>query len=112
MNNHLNESITWSPGISLEEIEKQVLLRAYRFFRSNKQATANSLKISVRTLDRKLEEYENQQKIFLEKQARVEADRQAFLARSRGQLPDNYYTGAVASQPVQSPIANSEDKKK
>lgn len=54
------DMIFWSPGVSLEDLEKQVILRAYRHYRFNKTSTAASLKIAVRTLDARLECYESQ----------------------------------------------------
>lgn len=50
--------ITWSPGVTLEAIEKETILKAFRFYRGNKTATANALGIAIRTLDNKLERYE------------------------------------------------------
>ena len=49
--------INWQPGITLEEIEKQVILKALEFYQGNKTKTALSLGIAVRTLDNKLEKY-------------------------------------------------------
>ena len=50
--------IIWSPGVTLEMIEKQVILMAYKFYQSNKTTTARVLDISIRTLDAKLDKYE------------------------------------------------------
>ena len=47
----------WQPGMSLEDIEKIAILKAFDFFRGNKTQTANSLGIAIRTLDSKLEKY-------------------------------------------------------
>lgn len=49
--------IIWSPGVTLEQIEKQVILKAFSFFDCNKTRTADALGIAVRTLDAKLEKY-------------------------------------------------------
>ncbi len=49
--------IVWTPGVSLEAMEKQIIEAAYGFYRGNKTATAQSLGISIRTLDNKLERY-------------------------------------------------------
>lgn len=49
--------INWSPGQTLEQIEKQVILQAYRFYEQNKTHTAAALGISIRTLDGRLADY-------------------------------------------------------
>ncbi len=48
------DAIFWSPGTTLEEVEAQVISKAYQFYRGNKSATARSLGIAIRTLDDKL----------------------------------------------------------
>lgn len=50
--------VDWTPGLTIEEAEKQCVLQALRFYRHNKTQTAQSLGISIRTLDSKLEAYE------------------------------------------------------
>ncbi len=50
--------VTWQPGMSLEQLEKQTILAALRFYRSNQSATAQSLGITVKTLYNKLQQYE------------------------------------------------------
>lgn len=47
----------WQPGMTIEVIEKEVILQALKFYRGNKSMTARSLDISVRTLHNKLERY-------------------------------------------------------
>lgn len=47
----------WQPGMSLEDVEKEVILKAFRFYQQNKTHTAHSLGIAIRTLDAKLEKY-------------------------------------------------------
>lgn len=80
----MNEQIIWSPGVSLEEIEKQVILKALRFYRGVKTTTANALGISVRTLDNKLEQYNADTAKNAEAQAEEKARREEFQRRSRG----------------------------
>lgn len=79
-----NDFIMWSPGVTLEAIEKQVILKAFRHFRGNKTSTAQALGISVRGLDNKLEKYENDGKEQANRDAVERAKREDFLARSRG----------------------------
>lgn len=48
----------WQPGRTLEEIEKEVIKDAIRYFQGNKPKCAGSLGIAIRTLDNKLAKYE------------------------------------------------------
>lgn len=73
----------WQPGMTLEEVEKQAILQAFRFFRSNKTATASALGVSVRTIDTKLDKYLNDDKTGEEHdRARAEHENE-WLRRSR-----------------------------
>ena len=53
----MSVTVTWSPGMSLEVVEKQVIKAAMKFHGGNKTATARTLGIAIRTLDNKLEKY-------------------------------------------------------
>lgn len=48
----------WTPGRTLADIEKEVILHAHRFYGFNKTKTAQSLGIAIRTLDARLAQYE------------------------------------------------------
>jgi hypothetical protein len=74
----------WSPGIRLDEVEKQVILKAFKFYGNNKTATANALGITPKTLGVKLDKYA--QDAHREAQAREDnrVKRQAELDRARG----------------------------
>lgn len=85
----MNEMIVWSPGVTLEAIEKQVILKAFRHFRGNKTHTAQALGIAIRTLDNKLGQYLNEDKEQESRDGDERKKREAFLARCRGQMPDN-----------------------
>jgi ribonucleotide reductase alpha subunit len=80
---NVEHQVFWSPGVTLEQMEKEVIVKAYRFFRNNKTATASSLGISVKTLDNKLERYEMEE---IEAEARKEdlaKDAKAEIHRAR-----------------------------
>ena len=79
----MTDVILGSAG-TLESIEKQVILIRYRMYRSNKTQTAISLGINVRTLDRKLEDYANEDRLKAEAEARDADERARQLDRSRG----------------------------
>lgn len=48
---------TWQPGMTLEQLEKQVILHAYSFYGMNKAKTAQALGIAYRTIRYKLTSY-------------------------------------------------------
>lgn len=100
------EPISWSPGVTIDEIEKQVILKAYKFYQSNKTTTAAALGIAKRTLDAKLEKYksddEQQERAITEQRAR-EAD---YQRRARGlpsEIPSTAPGPRVESAPQASP---------
>ena len=49
--------VVYNIGMSLEEVEKEVILKALSFYHNNKTRTADSLGIAVRTIDNKLAKY-------------------------------------------------------
>lgn len=83
-----NDAIYWHPGNTLASVEKQVIQKAHVHYR-NKTVTATTLGISVRTLDKRLDEYAREDAITeLMEQDRAN-ERERFLAKSRGQpLPE------------------------
>lgn len=58
----MNDLITWSPGITLESIEKQVILKAFKFYRENAAQTAIALGVSDKTVRNKIEQYQKEEK--------------------------------------------------
>lgn len=86
--------IIWSPGVTLESIEKEVILRAFNHFRKNKTATANALGIAIRTLDTKLEKYEVEEKAQVDREYGERQKRADFLDRSRGIVGQNVHPNA------------------
>lgn len=80
----MSDMIMWSPGTSLEEVEKQVILKAFRHFRGNKTATANALGIAIRTLDNKLEKYQKDGEDHERRIHEERTKREEFLIRQRG----------------------------
>lgn len=82
--------VFWSPGLSLDELEKQVILAAYKFHHNNKTATAASLKIAIRTLDNKLERYAEQEKAARDAKELEQMKRADFDRRQRGNPTPNH----------------------
>lgn len=96
----MSEMIVWSPGVTLDQIERQVIMRAYRHFGQNKTVTSNALGIALRTLDYKLERYK-QEDADMEGSIEDERVRRAnLLARSRGEPEPypNYVPGGSKSK--------------
>ena len=73
--------------MSLDEMEKLVIIKAYRFYRGNKTVTSNALGIAIRTLDNKLERYEADANKLREKQALEREAELRSLDRLRGIIP-------------------------
>lgn len=80
-------NLTWSPGMTLETIEKHAIEQAYKFYQGNKVQTARALDVAVRTLEAKLEKYKNddaRESANLDEHRKREA---AFQRRQRGLPP-------------------------
>lgn len=94
-------TVYWSPGMSLAVLEQCVITQAMKHYGNNKTAVANSLGISIRTLDARLEKYELDD---LERAA-AHADRQQqrdeLLRRSRGFHPSSLAVTSGLSPVVQ-----------
>ena len=55
-----NLNVLWTPGMTLESTEKQIILAAIKYFRGNKTMTSQALGISIRTLEVRLEKYDKE----------------------------------------------------
>lgn len=90
----------WNPGMTLEYVEKMTIQQAYRFYRGNKTQTANSLGIAIRTLDSKLERYEQDERDYNQRIETARAERADYIARARGTYSRNI-PGPGARLPVE-----------
>lgn len=90
------EPIHWAPGVTLDDVERQVILKAFAFFNRNKTQTSRALNIAIRTLDVKLEKYAAQDAAEIERQKDELERRKDFLKRQRGSVA---YTAAVGVNP-------------
>lgn len=77
------EAIFWSPGVTLDTIEKLVICKAYQFYKQNKTATARALGISIKTLDNKFERYEKEDAMAEEAMHDDQRRREELLNRAR-----------------------------
>jgi hypothetical protein len=94
------QPINWAPGVSLENVEKQVILNAWSFYRGNKTQCSISLGISIRTLETKLEKYEQDGKALRDFGDREERERAEQLRRARG-IVGNPIATALTADPAQ-----------
>lgn len=53
----MTDDVHWQPGMTIDDVEKLVILKALKWFGNNKKVTAQALGIALRTLDYKLERY-------------------------------------------------------
>lgn len=79
-----DNSVMWNPGMTMYEMEKQVLLAAVRFHRGNKTAAAMSLGLSARTVYNKLDSYLDDVKREELRQIKSDQDRRDFDRKQRG----------------------------
>ncbi len=79
--------VQWTPGLTLEEMELQVIDVAYEHYRHNKSQTAAALGISVRNLDLKLEHIRETREKDIESAKERDQRDQDFLRRARGLPP-------------------------
>lgn len=84
----MEAQVIWTPGVTLDALERQVIVNAYQAFGRNKTATANALGISVRTLDSKLEVFEAETRREIEYHESQKQREIEFLARCRGTRPE------------------------
>lgn len=80
----MNNEIHWAPGVTLKDIEKQTVRRAFDHFRGNKTQTSVALGISIRTLDTRLDELKADDEAMIAQQAKLKLDAENFLRRQRG----------------------------
>jgi hypothetical protein len=104
-------NVNWVPGITLEEMEKQCILAAFRFYRGNKTTTAQVLGIAIRTLDNKLEKYEADALMQKEKVEQDELKRRAIHNRLRG-VPDQPDSGSISPPRLEFGSRTEEEKRR
>ena len=78
--------VNWQIGITLEQLEREVILKALKYFNNNKTHTANALGIAIRTIDNKLEKY-SQEDLVLEQRIREREEKAYALLQAQRGLP-------------------------
>jgi len=67
--------IQWTPGLTLAEVEKQIILQALKAHQGNKTATAQALDVARNTIDNKLNLYDKEEKDYQAQMAQEKKDR-------------------------------------
>lgn len=83
----MSDLITWSPGMTIKEIEKQVILKAMKHYKNNRKTVSNSLGISDRTLDSRLSLYQKEAEALRSSEQNEKKKREAFLEACRKGRP-------------------------
>jgi hypothetical protein len=82
-------NLNWQPGMTLESIEKEAILQAFRFYRANKTQTSIALGCAVNTLTAKLDSYKEGEEYERERhEERVRRDEE-YQLRARDIRPDS-----------------------
>lgn len=94
--------ITWYPGMTLESLEQQVIVAAYRHNHKNKTQTAKALGIAIRTLDNKLEQYDKEQQETQDVAETMRVDRKTkerkeHEASDRHAYPESYAPNKIVN---------------
>lgn len=77
-------NLSWTPGITLDQLERQAIEQAFKFYHANKSQTARSLGIAIRTLETKLEKYAADDERTTHANDAQRAQRDEHLRRARG----------------------------
>jgi len=77
--------IIWSPGMSLEDIEEQIIEKAYNHYNKNVETTSNSLKISMEKLQEKIKKFADKQQEVNHTLEMEKKKYEDYLRRARGQ---------------------------
>lgn len=75
----------WQPGVTLEEVERDVILKALRFYSLNRAKTAVALGVSRRTIDNKLAKYKGEESgkpLYLEGRTHLESAKESAKERT------------------------------
>lgn len=98
-----SDLIFWAPGVTLDAIERQVIIRAFDYYKKNMAATSRALNIDARTLKAKLAKYDLDEVEEKKREAQRRKEQDDFLARCRGQVPAGAQYDHSASRPVPLP---------
>lgn len=95
-------------GMTLEELEKQATLFAFKYFDSNKTRTSQSLGIAIRTLEERMKKYDDNSKQIADSQRADQDRRNADVQRERDTLARMQGPSNSAFLPNNTPNAEGE----
>ena len=110
----------WSPGLTLEMIEKEAILKAYNYFQKNKTQTALALGITTQTLHNKLNKYEEDQKADEQRVIEQRRREEELQRRAKGSInsfepgpwsPTGVHVESPAKDPAQPSLPLSKREK-
>lgn len=87
----MHYQVSWSPGVTLADIEKQVIFKALQFYRQDKVTVSNALGVTPRYLEKKLEAYENEALILQKQNEERQRKQEEFNQRARGIKCENQH---------------------
>lgn len=93
--------ISWQPGITIDQLEKEVIIKALQFYGNNKTQTSIALGISTRTLDNKLEKYREEENDFQRRAVEISRDQQARILAHQGKGTGVHGESAFEARPQQ-----------
>lgn len=76
--------ILWQPGVTLANMEKMIIRESLRLNHGSKPAVASSLGISLRTVDNKLKEYDEEDRVLQQKLSEERQAIQVQFDKARG----------------------------
>lgn len=80
------EELVIPPGMTMAEARREIILTRFEHYEKNKTATANSLGITVRSLDAWLEKYGKDDSEVRTQTDKARLDREYFLYLQRGEV--------------------------
>ena len=84
----MQHNVNWNPGMSLDEVQKMVIFKALEFYK-DKLTASNSLKIPLKKLEKKLEEYQIERDMKDKQEAARRINQEQFQLRYRGFVSGN-----------------------
>lgn len=86
-------TIAWNPSMSLAAVEKQVIQKCLEYYRGNKSQVARILGVTVKTIDRRIEQYAKEAEEQIERDVVEEKKRLERLRLARGYIPPGSSSG-------------------
>ena len=103
----MNTETTWYNGMTLDEMEQVIIMKSLQIHAGNKTKTAEALGISIRTIDNKLEKYEEQKREHTRRAEEKEKRYEQHILRSQGRTEVEPTIETPAQHPV--PVRQREE---